>query len=79
MSAKAIYTENLTLPFEVERPHLKPLARWPYRPVSPLRPELSTGTDNVPVIVIDILPLHTGQRRAHMPKLAARGFRLFSA
>ena len=27
--------------FEVERPHLKALARWPYRPVSPLRPEPS--------------------------------------
>ncbi len=27
--------------FEAERPHLKPLARWPYRPVTPLRPEPS--------------------------------------
>jgi len=27
--------------FEVERPHRKPLARWPYRPVSPLRLEPS--------------------------------------
>ncbi len=31
--------------FEVERPHLKALARWPYRPVSPLRPEPSKGRD----------------------------------
>ena len=31
--------------FEVERPHLKPLARWPYRPVSPRHPEPSAGRD----------------------------------
>ncbi len=31
--------------FEVERPHLKPLARWPYRPVTPLRPEPSKERD----------------------------------
>ena len=31
--------------FEVEKPHLKPLARWPYRPVAPLRPEPSEGRD----------------------------------
>ena len=31
--------------FEVERPHLKPLARWPYRPVAPRRPEPSAGRD----------------------------------
>ena len=31
--------------FEVERPLLKPLARWPYRPVSPRRPEPLAGRD----------------------------------
>ncbi len=31
--------------FEAERPHLKPLARWPYRPVTPLRPEPSKERD----------------------------------
>ena len=32
--------------FEAERPHLKPLARWPYRPVAPRRPEPSAGRDD---------------------------------
>ena len=31
--------------FEAERPHVKPLAHWPYRPVAPLRPEPSAGRD----------------------------------
>ena len=31
--------------FEVERAHLKPLARWPYRPVAPRSPEPSAGRD----------------------------------
>ena len=30
---------------EVARPHRKPLARWPYRPVSPLRPAPSQERD----------------------------------
>ena len=35
--------------FEVERPHLKPLARWPYRPVAPRRPELSAAREEAEV------------------------------
>ena len=34
--------------FEIEKPHLKPLARWPYRPVSPLRPEPPVERDEAP-------------------------------
>ncbi|MYE44937.1 MAG: hypothetical protein F4X79_13035 [Acidobacteria bacterium] len=36
--------------FEVEKPHLKPLplARWPYRPGLPLRPEPPVERDEAP-------------------------------
>ena len=47
--------------FEAERPHLKPLARWPYRSVAPKRPEPSAQRDEAaarpPFVEVEHRPL----------------------